>query len=188
MSSPDAGFRPIAARVALATALACCLAFASGCTVRPLYATSGVPGGESPATALGYVGIEPATSREAQEVRNHLVFLLNGGRGEPAAPRYIVDLRVARQVVTTAVLQRTSTEEEPTAGAVTLSSRYRLTDAATGQVIATGRRDMTSSFDRPRQEFASLRAQRDAEDRAARELAEALRLALAQELERVPSR
>ena len=50
--------------------------------------------------------------------------------------------------------------------------------------MSTGRRQIASSYDIPRQEFAAVRAERDAENRAARELAELLRLALAQDLEK----
>ena len=52
-------------------------------------------------------------------------------------------------------------------------------DAVTGRAGGRGTRQVTASFDRSRQYFARLRAERDAEDRAARELAEALRLAVA---------
>ena len=71
-------------------------------------------------------------------------------------------------------------------GTVTLTAFYTLTDAATGKKVSTGRRSISSSYDHPRQEFAADRAQRDAEDRAARELAELLRLALAQDLAKRP--
>ena len=67
---------------------------------------------------------------------------------------------------------------------MTLTASYTLTDAKTGAVITAGKRAITSSFDRPRQEFASYRAQIDAENRAARELAEALQLSIAQDLVR----
>ncbi|TIR45334.1 MAG: hypothetical protein E5X53_37300, partial [Mesorhizobium sp.] len=72
--------------------------------------------------------------------------------------------------------------DEPTAGTVTLTANYVLTDAKTGKTIATGRRSIASSYDRPRQEFATYRAQIDAENRAARELADLLRLSIAQDL------
>jgi LPS-assembly lipoprotein len=49
-------------------------------------------------------------------------------------------------------------------------------------VVATGRRNMSSSIDVPRQQYAALRAQNDAQQRAARELAQLLRFAIAQDL------
>jgi LPS-assembly lipoprotein len=54
-------------------------------------------------------------------------------------------------------------------------------------VVASGTRQFVSSYDVPRQEFAALRAKRDAENRAARELAELIRLAVAQDLTRLPA-
>jgi len=72
--------------------------------------------------------------------------------------------------------------DQPTAGTVTLTSRYRLTDIRSGAVLGTGTRSFSASFDRPSQEFATYRAQIDAENRAARELAQLLSLAIAQDL------
>jgi LPS-assembly lipoprotein len=73
------------------------------------------------------------------------------------------------------------TENEPTAATVTMLGYYTLSDS-TGKTIAKGNRRVMSSFDVPRQEFAALRAKRDAENRSARELAELLQLVIAQEL------
>ena len=70
----------------------------------------------------------------------------------------------------------------PSAGAVLVSASYTLSDLQTGENVTSGSRSVTAAFDRPRQEFAVYRAKRDAEDRAARELAEFIRLALAQKL------
>lgn len=163
-----------------------------GCTVRPLYATgpTGLSTGATTVTDLASIGIAAARSRESLEVRNHLIFLLAGGRGEPSQPRYRLDLGVTRQVlgVATRVRDINARDVDVSAAILVMTSNYRLTDAQTGDLITSGRRQAQASFDRSRQEFAALRAQRDAEDRAARELAEALRLALAQDLERVPAR
>ena len=76
----------------------------------------------------------------------------------------------------------------PTSGTVTIFSNYVLVDAATQEPVARGRRQITSQYDIPDQEFAAYRAQRDAENRAARELAELLQLAIAQDLSRQAAR
>ena len=73
-------------------------------------------------------------------------------------------------------------ENEPTAAIETVRASYTLVDS-NGTVVATGNRQFAASYDVPRQEFAAVRAQLDAENRAARELAELLRLAIAQDLE-----
>jgi LPS-assembly lipoprotein len=75
-------------------------------------------------------------------------------------------------------------ENMPSAGTVTLIAEYVVSDAATARPIASGRRQITANYDIPRQEFANVRAERDAENRAARELAELLKLAVAQDLRR----
>ncbi len=51
-----------------------------------------------------------------------------------------------------------------------------------GKEVASGKRMVTASFDRPAQQYAVLRAESDAENRAARELADMLKLALAADL------
>ncbi|PSM19018.1 LPS assembly lipoprotein LptE [Nitratireductor sp. StC3] len=160
------------------------LVVASACTVRPLHGeASGSIGG---AGGLGTIAVNPVKSRYAQEVRNHLIFGLNGGAGQPANPRYLLDLNVTSTFRSAASVQ-VARENEPTAGAVVMSSRYRLVDAETGKAVANGKRSVNASFDKPRQEFAVVRAERDAENRAARELAEMLRVALAQDLENLPA-
>lgn len=158
----------------------------SACTVRPLYsnapATTG--GTASMATELSSIGIKPVSTRPAQEVRNNLIFLLYGGAAEPTAPTHMLELRVARRVEVSASVQVSTVDDEPTAATLTLIGAYTIRKAGTGEVVATGRREMMSSYDVPRQEFAALRAQRDAENRAARELAEQLRLSIAQDIAR----
>ncbi|WP_235911964.1 LPS assembly lipoprotein LptE [Mesorhizobium xinjiangense] len=162
----------------------------SSCTVRPLYGVTVQSfGPASGATAgLAAIAIKPANTRYEQEVRNHLVFMFGGGAGEPSASRYSLDLGVTSRRESVVSVQRTTSDNEPTAGAVRLRSRYTLTDTATGEIVASGERSVRSSYDIPRQRFAALRAERDAEDRAARELAEQLRLALAQNLGKISAR
>jgi LPS-assembly lipoprotein len=170
-------------RIALAGLIGS-LALVSACTVRPLYSSAPLTlGSQVGATAeLASIAIKPVRTRYAQQVRNNLVFGLGGGAGEPASPVYSLDLGVTELVESAAVVQVSTNEDEPSSGSVTLTAAYRLTDAKTGVTIATGKRSITSSFDRPRQEFASYRAQIDAENRAARELADVLHLAIAQDL------
>ena len=155
-----------------------------GCQVRPLYSDAS-PSLSSIATpvALKSISVNEVDSRYGQEVRNQLIFLLNGGAGEPASPTYKLDLGVTTQTISTAAVAVDATSAgQPTAGGIVLTSLYVLTNATNGEVVTTGKRSVTASFDRPAQQFASLRAQRDAENRAARELAELVRLALAADL------
>jgi LPS-assembly lipoprotein len=160
-------------------------AAASACTVRPLYSTAPVaPGVPAVATTgLRSIEIKPVKTRYAQQVRNHLIFGLNGGAGQPATPLYSLDLDITERETASAIVQRV-TEDEPTAATITITSHYTLKEIGTDKVVSFGKREISSAFDIPRQEFAALRARINAEDRAARELAELLRLALAQDLAR----
>lgn len=183
MSSSD---RRKSASLMRAVALACAgaaMLVAAGCTVTPLYGTgdgTGVAG--TPSARLASVSVGQVNTREAQEVRNHLIFLLNGGAGDPASPAYLVELSVTSQTRAGSLVQIGTADREPTSGEVQMTAAYVLKNAADGTTVAEGRRIATAAFDRPRQEFAVDRAERDAQNRAARELAEMLRLALATDL------
>ncbi len=168
--------------LAAAWVIATAMLAIGGCTVRPLYGDAGPAGGQGASAALASVEVKPVSTRQALEVRNHLIFLLSGGAGQPAAPAYALDLTVTSTTVNAATVQ-IATDNEPSAGSVTVKAAYRLTDADSGDVVSSGERSSTASFDRLRQEFASLRAERDAENRAARELAELLKLAIVHDLE-----
>lgn len=184
MSSSD-WFR---VRRAALTAALIALSVASGCTVRPLYGdVAPAAGGAVAPAVLSPVEIAPADNRVGQEVRNHLIFLFGGGRGQPANPVYRLTLQTTAINLTPTEVNTPRVRLEPTAGAVSVRATYELTEIATGQRISAGVRSVQAQFDIPGQEFAALRALRDAENRGARELAELLRLVVAQELERTTS-
>jgi LPS-assembly lipoprotein len=156
----------------------------SACTARPLYSNAPLSAGSQVGAAaeLASIAIKPVDTRYAQQVRNNLIFAFTGGASQSATPTYSLNLGVTKRVQSAALIQVTTNEDTPTAGTVTLTAAYTLSDAKTGQRVASGRRSIASSFDRPLQEFASYRAEIDAENRAARELADLLRLAIAQDL------
>lgn len=184
MSLPEARKSADRLRFAAGLAFLGAVALTSACTVRPLYSDGPAGAGIESGTAaqLAAINIKPVDTRYAQEVRNHLIFLFNNGAGQQAAAPYVMDLKVDRVNESTLLAQVTSVDDEPTAGTVTLTGIYVITDIKTGKNIASGKRSISSSYDRPRQEFARVRAERDAENRAARELADLLRLAIAQDI------
>lgn len=194
-SDPVVSTSRVLRRAAAAFAMASTLAV-SACTVQPLYgsATASIAPGQTsgrvasiavkeapPRTAAGLEVAE----RPAQEVRNHLIFGLNGGAGQPSSPRYVMELEVLQRTSETATVERSNDDNEPSAGAVRLTGTYRLVDPVTTEVVAAGARSATATFDRPVQLFAEARAERDAENRAARELAAFLQLAVMQDLARL---
>ncbi|MDO1584740.1 LPS assembly lipoprotein LptE [Rhizobium oryzicola] len=148
----------------------------AGCQVKPLYSTStGV------APKLASVEFSQASDRVTQLVRNHLIFLASGGAGEPVKSDYFVQLSVA-SARADVLDEETSANFIP--GRVTLTGSYTLTHKIDGKVIRSATRKVTSLVDVGPQQFAKLRAYRDAEDRAGRELAEFIRADIAAALSR----
>ncbi len=147
----------------------------ASCQFQPLHgsnsnvATSG---------GLASVGVSQVDSRVAQQVRNHLLFLLNGG-GPSVDKTHEARIRVTW---VNRSLASIPTVRDSTAGTVTVTVSYDLVENASGEVITSGQRQAIASYDRTGQVFANNRAIRDAENRAAREAAEAMRLAIASDL------
>lgn len=149
---------------------------AAACTVQPVYAPT--PAHESmPAAALSSIYIEPVKDRVGQQVRNELIFLLNGGAGQPATAVYKLDLTVS-QSSTKVLVVLNDLDGEPTASSVKVTGKYRLIRTSDDEEIGSRRASAAASYDLTNQEFANIRAKRDAEDRAAREVAERLRALL----------
>ncbi|ATU90263.1 hypothetical protein [Phyllobacterium zundukense] len=190
MSLPDRFQWGLGSRRLLSVCVIGMALIAGGCQVRPLYSDPS-PVGSTGAGLTGSVRSKLATitvsqpgSREAQEVRNNLIFLFAGGAGEPANPVYSMQLSVIPQNLSLMLVQNATNDKsgQPTAGSVRMTGNYVLTRLSDGQVVGRGTRLVTADYDAPRQRFAVTRAVRDANNRAARELAEALNLSVAQDL------
>jgi LPS-assembly lipoprotein len=137
---------------------------AGGCQVRPLYANNG-----QTEHALKSIMFSEAENRVELQVRNQLIFLASGGAGEPGNPEYDVQMKVVERNV--GVLLDLTTDL-PRAGRIVLKADFTLKRTATGEVLKTGHRSTVALVDFPSQEYAKIRAIKDAEDRAAKELAE----------------
>lgn len=148
----------------------------SGCQVRPLYSD---PVGTS--TALAAIEISEATDRVEQEVRNALIFLAAGGQGEPVNPQYHLALTVTHRSMGVLYDQA---KDRAGAGRIVVKADYNLTKIGTGETIKSGNRTAVALVDFPVQEFAKVRAVRDGENRAAKELAELIRADIAAALSR----
>ncbi len=159
--------------------------FLAGCTVEPLNATraSGVSNVDSSTRqVLAQTQVDPVTTRVAQQVRNQLLFSMNGGQLQPGG-RYRVKLAIEEENLSQFVETGSRTT---TAAQVILRGRYALIDTQSPnsgeQTIDQGLRQSVSSYDRTSQSFANKRARRDAENRAAKQLARQIELAIAQKI------
>ncbi len=159
-------------RLAAALMVLAVSAVLAGCNVRPLYGTA--PDGSSTRTDLAGINVVPASGRVGQQVRNDLLFQLNGGTPGPTA--YQVDLNV--NTSSSGIIVR-RVGGQPQARNVRVQADFRLRQAGGEDVLFSGRVTRFAAFDRSDQRFANDRAQLDAENRAAREVAEEIRLRLA---------
>lgn len=155
--------------------LALLLVLAS-CQVRPLYNSEG-----QTSAGLGAIAFSEPRNRVEQVVRNQLVFLTSGGAGEPVKADYSVNLEVGSSATQVLLIDSSDT---PRAMQVTARGTYSITRNSDNQVLKSATRSATAQMDYSIQEFASARALRDAEDRAAKELAELIRADIAGVLSR----
>lgn len=157
----------------------------SGCQFQPLYGTQAGTTGPSN-IALSQVSVAEVDTREAQQVRNHLIFMLSGG-AKPINASHEVRLRVtsATSNLASAIKSNTTEQIGNTAGSVRVTASYEVYDFSKQEIIARGTRETSAAFDQTSQSFATARAKRDAENRAAKEVAEQLRFAIASDFNRV---
>lgn len=150
-----------------------------GCTVEPLNASTTLSAGSeatSVKSVLASTEVASVTTREAQQVRNALLFAMNGGELQPGG-KYKVKLTVTSN---TELLSAQRLTRASTVGQVQIKADYLLTEKSGNAFVASGSRTALTSFDRKPQAFANQRAERDAVNRAAKDVAQQIRLALGQ--------
>jgi LPS-assembly lipoprotein len=169
----------IAARLVAVAALA---ALTAGC-FQPMYAehADGTPGLREKLMGVDLPPVDkPNASREARvgvEIRNALAFKLYGtATGMPPTHRLVLRFTSSRS----------SLIIDPNTGLPTtenygIDAQYNLIEIATNKSVMTGTTFSRVSYDMPGsyQRFSRTRAYRDAEDRAANEIAENITTRLA---------
>lgn len=156
----------------------------AGC-FQPLYAEHPTPVGfTGVADKLSGVDVAsidaPSGSRLARVsvgVRNELIYDLTGGGGG-ISPTHRLNVRLTASQIQVIVDINTARPDINNYG---IDAVYTLTDLATGKPVAKGQTFVRVSYNIPgqQQRFAGERGLRDAEDRAAKEIAENIRNRLA---------
>ncbi|MBK9081231.1 MAG: hypothetical protein IPL88_03710 [Rhizobiales bacterium] len=164
------------ARLALAAALALPVA---GC-IQPMYATTGLSGADM-ASELRSIAVDPIPDRFGHYLGNELIFALNG-TGTPGPTKYRLKITYKERVYTPIVDTVTGRADAATVWA---EVEYAVTPAAGGEAVAKGHAVSMAAYDRFNQRYANIRAAREAEIRAAKSLAEDLRLKIAAGLARL---
>jgi LPS-assembly lipoprotein len=180
LSLRSAGMTRRLTRIVAVLALA---GLTAGC-FQPLYGDKSVVGGAGLGDKMSAVEVAPIEapngtrlSRLGVEVRNDLLFELTGG-GPAAAPSYRLDIRLSSTNLQVIVDINTARPDIQNYG---IDATYTLTEVGTGKKVIAGTTFSRVSYNSPgqQQRFAGDRGLRDAENRAAKVIAENLRARLA---------
>ena len=158
--------RPLLAALAVTAAISL-----AGCGIQPLYGTTA--GGSRLAAAMAGVDITPIPGRVGQRVRNELIFENTGGSGQTGTT-YKLDI----------VIKESLTNELVKISGDAKSQVYQL-DATVklisndGRVVLEGKATSRAPYERFETIFSNVRARYDAENRAARTVAESIKVRIA---------
>ena len=152
----------------------------AGC-FQPLYAERPTPGGGASLVGqLSSVDVSPIDtpggsrlSRVSVGVRNELIYDLTGGNGG-VSPTHRLDVKLAATQLQVIVDINTARPDVNNYG---IDATYTLTELATGKAVVKGQTFSRVSYNIPGQEqrFAGDRGLRDAENRAAKVIADNIR-------------
>ncbi len=145
------------------------LSLLAGCSnTRPLYGTGA--DGQGAAVALAGIAVDEQKTRAGQIVRNNLISSFGGGGSD-----YVLRLMPEEKSQEVS----SSSTQKLTRRRYRLTMKYELADVKTSATVASGSAFSNVSFDTVEQPIADLRAAENARERAAREVAEDIRLRLA---------
>jgi LPS-assembly lipoprotein len=161
-----------------AGSLAACIAVAAALTAcaeggfRPLYGSLGSSPGAQ--VKLAQVEVAPVPGRIGQRLRNELIFDTTGG-GRPLPPLYRLEIVVAENVTSTIVNQ----DGDALSQLYTADAQFNLIRLSDKAVVLKGVSFGRAGFERNPSIFANVRAQDDAQNRAAKTIATDMRARLA---------
>lgn len=154
-------------------------ALTGGC-LQPLYAenTTSVTGG-SIKNAMKEIDVPEIKGLIGHYLRNELVFELDGG-GEPdRTKRLKFDARIAEGLEVVTVDYANGRADS---AILVATATWTLTEIGSGKVVSKGTSMVRAPYERSSQRFATVRAARDAQIRAAKNLATLIRGQMAADL------
>ena len=158
--------RPLLAALAVTAAISL-----AGCGIQPLYGTTA--GGSRLAAAMAGVDITPIPGRVGQRVRNELIFENTGGSGQTGTT-YKLDI-VIKESLTNELVQISGDAKSQV---YQLDATFKLI-SNDGRVVLEGKATSRAPYERFETIFANVRARYDAENRAARTVAESIKVRIA---------
>jgi LPS-assembly lipoprotein len=164
--------RTIAAVLAVGPAAAAC---DGGSGFRPMYGSAGIGGNAEAKLAQVEFGLIPG--RVGQRIRNELIFQGTGG-GSALPPIYRFEVTIRESVTSTLVRQ----DGEAQSQIYNLDAKFQLVSLKDKKVVLEGVSFGRAGFERNTSIFSNVRAREDAENRAARTVAQDLKSRLAAHL------
>jgi len=158
--------RPLLAALAVTAAISL-----AGCGIQPLYGTTA--GGSRLAAAMAGVDITPIPGRVGQRVRNELIFENTGGSGQTGTT-YKLDI-VIKESLTNELVQISGDAKSQV---YQLDATFKLI-SNDGRVVLEGKATSRAPYERFETIFSNVRARYDAENRAARTVAESIKVRIA---------
>jgi LPS-assembly lipoprotein len=142
----------------------------AACGFEPMYGREAIK--DVPAD-FALIQIEPIKDRVGQMLHNHLRDALNP-RGIPAKPSYYLKVTLTESVQETAI-QRTAFAARAN---LVLNANFVLHDAATRAPILSGSAFSTAGYALQHADYGTLASEKDARERAVRDLTEEIRARL----------
>ncbi|MEO0619483.1 MAG: LPS assembly lipoprotein LptE [Pseudomonadota bacterium] len=154
-------------RTLLLSGIAIGVAGCGGSGFQPLYGVTASGGDLS--TTLASVDVVPIPGRVGQQLRNELLFKLQGGSGSVGSD---YELQIAiRESVRQIIRQQDGDSQGET---YRITSEFQLISAADKSVVLKGENHAQAAYRKFDSIYANLRARRDAENRAAKDSARAI--------------
>ena len=142
----------------------------AACGFEPLYGREAAR--DTPAE-LALVQIDPIRDRVGQMLHDQLRDAINP-KGVPAKPRYVLKVTLVESIQDTAI-QRTAFAVRAN---LVLNANFTLHDTTTRGSLFSGSAISTAGFSHQDAEFGTLAGEKDARERAVRDLAEEIRIRL----------
>lgn len=169
------GQRPLGLSLLLAAAMALS-ACGDAAGFRPLY---GAGASGNVGEQLKQVDFSPIPGRVGQRIRNEMIFQTTGG-GNALPPTHRLEVVLAENLTSTLV----NVQGEAAGQVYSVQASFRLVDTKDKKVVFQGTAHARAGFERFESIYANVRAREDAENRAARTIADDLKTRLAAYLSR----
>ena len=160
--------RGLSLLLAAAPALAAC----GNGGIRPLYGAT--PSGAGLQERLAQVDVATIPGRVGQRIRNDLIFLSTGG-GQPLPPTHRLEVTIRESVISTLV----RIDGDSLGQIYAIEASFQLISIKDKKVVLKGTSHARAGFERFQAIYSNVRARDDAENRAARTVADDLKTRVA---------